>query len=333
MSLLLVPSFIAICLKLAIFFRYQQSLRRENFALCMFFGSVFIWNLIELIFLDSSYSDQINFLLLIAAYCSIIFVIHAFLCIAIEYSQLNLKILPQIKAVLNIVLGYLVISLIFDREFISGFELSGISLTKIAGERYWLFQVYFLVGIVSALVLLACGKIRLKDNIQSQRCLILLLATVPAASVGVSVVIFQALEIQATSTVFQSLGFSIMLGIMVYAEESSRLFKLLTFIPFTKERKLHKKILNQITNCVAINDDPARQQPINLKLMIKEFESLVVDHVLDYYDGNQKLAASALGVSEATISRRARAASRQSSPEGESGNLDDADQIPVRITQ
>lgn len=124
-----------------------------------------------------------------------------------------------------------------------------------------------------------------------------------------------------------------MLGIMVYAEESSRLFKLLTFIPFTKERKLHKKILNQITNCVAINDDPARQQPINLKLMIKEFESLVVDHVLDYYDGNQKLAASALGVSEATISRRARAASRQSSPESESGNFDDADQIPVRITQ
>ena len=41
--------------------------------------------------------------------------------------------------------------------------------------------------------------------------------------------------------------------------------------------------------------------------MMKELENSVVEHVLGYYGGNQKKAASALGVSEATLSRRARA--------------------------
>lgn len=333
MSLILLPSFVAICLKLAIFFRYQKSLTRENFALCIFFCSVFLWNLIELVFLDSEYNDQVNFLLLIAAYCSIVFVIHSYVCIAIEYSQPPWRFLSQFKTVLNILLGYLIVSLIFDRGFIAGFEPSGYSLTKIAGERYWVFQIYFLTGIVFAISLLVAGKIKLQDNIQRQRCLVLLISTVPAASVGLSVVVFQALGMNATSTIFQSLGFSLMLGMMVYSEENSRLFKLLTFIPYTKERKLHKRILNQITNCIAINDDPATLQPINLKQMIKEFEGLVVEHVLEYYQGNQKQAASALGVSEATISRRVRTVSGRVQAEEVSSATTDANQETVRITQ
>ena len=309
MELILIPSFVAICLKLAIFFRYQRSLTRNNIALCMFFVAVFLWNLVELIFLDGKYSEQVNFFLLICAYCSIIFLVHAFLSIAIEYAKPQWRKLEQIKLGLNLLLGYLIISTIFDRGFLAGFEPNGFTVTKIPGERYWIFQIYLLAGVPAALGLLLNGIIRLKDNLDKQRCLAVLLAAIPAAAVSVFVVISQAFGAGSTSTVFQSLGFTLMLAVLVYAEEKSRLFKLLTFIPFTKERKLHKKILAQVTDCIAINDDPSTQQPINLKQMMREFEGLVVEHVLDYYGGNQKRAASALGVSEATVSRRARAVS------------------------
>lgn len=123
-----------------------------------------------------------------------------------------------------------------------------------------------------------------------------------------------------------------MLGVLVYAEEKSRLFKLLTFIPFTRERKLHKKILAQITDCIAINDDPSTQQSINLKHMMREFEGLVVEHVLDYYGGNQKRTASALGVSEATVSRRARAVTARKLEQESSSEAGDLIQDSIRIT-
>lgn len=332
MELILIPSFLAICLKLAIFFRYQRSLTRENIALCIFFVAVFLWNLIELIFLDGNYSDQVNFFLLVCAYCSIIFLVHAFLSIAIEYAKPRWQKLEQIKLALNLFIGYLVVSVIFDRGMIAGFEPNGFTLTKIPGERYWIFQIYLLAGVLAALTLLVNGVIKLKDNLDKQRCLAVLLAAVPAAAVGIFVVISQALGAGSTSTIFQSLGFTLMLGVLVYAEEKSRLFKLLTFIPFTRERKLHKKILAQITDCIAINDDPSTQQPINLKHMMREFEGLVVEHVLDYYGGNQKRAASALGVSEATVSRRARAVTARKHEQEARPAACDPTQASIRIT-
>ena len=311
MSLILLPSFVAICLKVTIFFRYQNSLTRENFALLTFFAAVFTWNLVEIIYLDGQHSDQTNLLLLLACYCSIVFLVHSYLSIAIEYAKPNWRWLPQIKTGLNVLLGYLVVSLIFDRGIIAGYTPNGFSLTKIPGDRYWIFLLYFVVGIIAAIAVLVRGWMNSPENTDKKRCMVILLSTLPSVAVGFAVVISQALGFQATSTLFQSLGFTAMLGMMVYVEENSRLFRLLTFIPFTKERKLHKKILSQVTQCIAINDDPSTQQPINLKQMMREFEGLVVEHVLEYYQGNQKLTASALGVSEATISRRARATSIQ----------------------
>ncbi|MCG8413761.1 MAG: hypothetical protein MI746_06025 [Pseudomonadales bacterium] len=299
-------------MKITIFFRYQKSLTTENFALLTFFVAVFIWNLVELIGLDGVYSRDTYFLLFLLAYCSIVFVVHAYLCIALENAAGG-KDLSKLKTFLNVMLGYLVISIIFDRGMIADIEPNGFTFTKIPGDRYWIFQLYFLGGIATALTILVRGMLKLGDNLSRARCLVILIATIPSASVGVSVVLFQAIGLQVTSSLFQSLGFTLMLGILVYAEEKSRLFRLLTFIPFTKERRLHKKIMNQVTTCIAINDDPSTQQPINLKQMMREFEGLVVEHVLEYYQGNQKLTASALGVSEATISRRARAATTQSS--------------------
>lgn len=309
MDVLILPSLLAISLKIGIFIRYQNSLRRENLSLGIFFLSVFLINIVELLGINQDFPEQTMMLFLLSFYCCTIFIIHAYIGLALDYSQFKWHS-SKIKTGLNLVLALLLVGLIFDRSIIAGVEAAGPSLTKVPGENYWIFQLYVVGGLFFALGLLIRGLTQLTSNIGRQQCLVILLSTSTPVLITFMVIGLQSLGVQITSVIFLSLSFTVMVAIMVFAEEKTRLFHLLTFVPFTRERKLHKQLLTHITDCIAINDDPAAQQPIQLKQMMREFEGSVVEHVLGYYGGNQKKAASALGVSEATVSRRARARAR-----------------------
>ena len=312
MELILLPSLTAICLKIAIFMRYHGSLRRENLSLGLFFLAVFLLNIVELIGLDDQYPPETRFLVLLTYYCCMVFVIHALLNIALEYSRFSWHT-RQLKIAANVILALLIVGIIFNRSIVAGAEFTGIAPTRIAGDYYWLFSLYALGGSFFAVGLLLRGAIKLQSNLDRHRCLIVMISILPAVAVGTTVSILMAAGVNINNAMVMSLALTFMLAILVYAEEKTRLFRMLTFIPFTRERKFHKELMRQITDCIAINDDPAREKPLNLKQMMREFENLVVKHVLDYYNGNQKLTASALGVSEATLSRRARACNRSES--------------------
>lgn len=316
MELYLIPSITAICFKIAIFLRYQDSLRRENFNLCVLFLAAFMLNLVELISFERTYSHDTSLLILIAYYCCAVFIVHGYLNIAIEYSKLTWH-KKAIQLGLNVLLAIVTLALIFDRGVIADYELGmgGYALTKIEGSRYWIFQIYALGGMAAALGLLISGARKLDSNLQRRQCLVFLLSSLAPVLITTGVILLQAQGFPVSAGIFMSLAFTVMLAIIVYAEEKSRLFRLLTMVPFSSERKLHSKLLQQITECVAINDSPDSESNLNLKQMMKSLEGSVVEHVLQYYGGNQKLAASALGVSEATISRRARAVLQPSSPQ------------------
>lgn len=312
MELVLLPSSLAIGLKIAIFMRYHESLHRENFNLGVFFFAVFALNLVELIILSNDYNQQTNLLLLLTYYCSAVCIIHAYVNIAIHYSGFSWQ-LSRIKFVLNALLGLLITGLIMDRSIIAGVQVADFSLTKIAGPNYWLFQLYAVGGLLFALGLLIRGIRHISANISKQQCVILLLSTLLPVLVTFAIIGLQMAGVQITAVLFMSFALTLMLGVIVIAEEKSRLFRLLTFIPFTKERRLHKRLLAQVSGCISLNEDPAQENPLNLKQMMRDFEGLLIEHMLDYYDGNQKMTASALGVSEATVSRRARAVGQRRS--------------------
>ena len=312
MDWLILPALTAICFKIVILMRYHESLRKENLNLGIFFIAAFLLNLVELLVLDMTYSYSTAMLLLLIYYCSVVFMIHGYLNIALSYSQFSWN-LPKIKLSLNFLLAILTVGLIFNRTIIADVDTSGIAPTKIPGTNYWFFQIYALGGMVAASALLIRGFRKSDSNLLRQRNLVVLLAVTPVVMVAIGVIIFQQLGYEnTTAAVSVSCALTLMLAILVYAEEKTRLFRLLTIVPFTKERKLHKKLLDQITDCVSINENPCRQNSLQLKQMMKDLEGTVVEHVLDYYGGNQKLTASALGVSEATVSRRARAATMNS---------------------
>jgi DNA-binding protein Fis len=125
--------------------------------------------------------------------------------------------------------------------------------------------------------------------------------------VTLAVLAIMASGLQITAALLMPIAISLMLGIIVYAEEKTRLFQLLTLVPYSAERKLHKLLIHKMTHFLLMDGDTSTQPELNLKHLMKDLEISVVEHVIHYYNGNQKLAAKALGVSEATISRRARA--------------------------
>lgn len=305
MELLILPSVLAICIKIGIFLRYHGSLRRENIDLGLFFLAVFFLNLFELLSIKADFSPDSSMLILLAYYCCVIFTIHGFMNIALQYSQFSWHT-PRVRFGLNIVLALLVVNLIFNRSIIAGVEpMNAFTLTRIAGDNYWVLQAYLVAGLVFAMGLLIRGMQQAASNIARQKCMVVLISAALPVMMSMSVVGLMALGVQINGVIFMSLSLSVMLGLMVFAEEKTRLFRLLTIMPYTRERQLHKQLLAKITDCVTISENP-QQETVNLKQMMKELEGSVVEHVLGYYDGNQKKAANALGVSEATLSRRAR---------------------------
>ena len=306
MELFLLPALFAITLKIAVFCRYSESLRKANYNLALFFIAACSLNFVELFGFEAHYEGNTMLTILLAYYCAVVLVVHGFLNLALHYSGFSWK-LPQIKFILNALLAIMIVNIIFNRQIIAGAEFTSITITRTNGSMYWLFQTYALGGILAAVVILLRGFQTLSSNLARQRCFVILLSSLPPTIVAVAVIVMMASGFEITAALVMPIAISLMVGIIVYAEEKTRLFQLLTLVPYSAERKLHKQLLVKITNCLLINDDPSAQPELNLKHMMKDFEVSVVEHVIRYYHGNQKLAAMALGVSEATISRRARA--------------------------
>jgi hypothetical protein len=306
MELLVLPSFLAIGLKIGIFLRYHDSLRRENINLGVFFLAVFFLNIVELLSINAAYSESTLMLILLSYYCCVIFIIHSYINLCLDYSEFTWQT-AKIKLTLNLLLAAMILALIFSRSVIAAAEPTSYSITRVAGDNYWIFQLYALAGLALAIALLLRGLLRADSNISRQRCLVVLISTAAPVLVAVAVIGMMAAGSAFNGAIFMSLTLTLMLAMMIYAEEKTRLFRLLTFVPYSRERKFHKALLTRVTDCMIINDDPSQQQPLQLKQMMRSFEGAVVEHVLSYYDGNQKKAATALGVSEATLSRRARA--------------------------
>jgi len=305
MELLIIPSVLAISIKIGIFLRYHQSLHRENLDLGIFFVAVFFLNIFEMLSIQTEFAAETSLLILLAYYCCVVFTIHGFMNVALTYSQFD-RSAPRIKLVLNLVLAALISGMLFSKAIIAGVApMNSYTLTRIAGDFYWLFSAYLLIGLALSVALLIRGVVHADSNYARQKCMVVLIAAATPVLMSASVVGLMAVGVQINGAIFMSLALSVMLGLIVYAEEKTRLFRLLTIMPYTRERRLHKQLLKQITACVSISDRPGAGS-INLKSMMKDLEGSVVEHVLGFYGGNQKKAANALGVSEATLSRRAR---------------------------
>jgi len=306
MEMLLLPALLAIVIKIVIFIRYGESLLHNNINLALFLITACFLNLIELFGYEDYYQGNTMLVILLAYYCCAALLTHSYLNLAISFSGFNWR-LPMVRRVLNASLALMVLNIIFNRHLIAGAEYTDIAITRVAGSTYWIVQAYLVLGIMLGTTVLVRGYLSLNSNHARQRCLVMLLSTLPPIIVTLVILGCMAAGSTVTAAQFMPVAITMMLGMIIYAEEKTGLFKLLTMVPYSRERKLHKQVLEKLTNCISINDDPQSENALNLKQMMREFEGNIVEHTVGYYSGNQKMAAQALGVSEATISRRARA--------------------------
>lgn len=304
--MLLLPALLAIVIKIVIFIRYGESLLHNNINLALFLITACFLNLIELLGYEDNYQGNTMLVILLAYYCCAALLTHSYLNLAISFSGFNWR-LPMVRRVLNASLALMVLNIIFNRHLIAGAEYADIAITRVAGSTYWIVQAYLVLGIMLGTTVLVRGYLSLNSNHARQRCLVMLLSTLPPIIVTLAILGCMAAGSTVTAAQFMPVAITMMLGMIIYAEEKTGLFKLLTMVPYSRERKLHKQVLEKLTNCISINDDPQSENALNLKQMMREFEGNIVEHTVGYYSGNQKMAAQALGVSEATISRRARA--------------------------
>ena len=308
MEMLLLPALFAIVVKIIIFIRYGESLIRDNINLALFLIAASFLNLIEMFGYEDNYQGNTMLVILLAYYCSAAFLIHSYLNLAIQFSGFSWR-LPMVRRILNTLLALMILNIIFNRHLIAGGVYTDIAITRVAGSAYWIIQAYLVFGIVLGTTLLTRGYRHLRSNHARQRCFVMLLSTLPPIIVTLAILGSMTAGITVTAAQFMPVAITMMLGMIVYAEEKTRLFKLLAMVPYSRERKLHRQVIEKLTDCISISDDPRSENALNLKQMMREFEGSVVEHTVGYYSGNQKMAAQALGVSEATISRRARALS------------------------
>lgn len=307
MEIFFLPALIAVALKIGIFIRYGESLLHDNINLALFFFAALLLNVIELFAFESQYQGNTMLAILLAYYCAAVFLVHSYLNLTLQLSGMNWH-LPQVKKALNILLALLIVNIVFNRHVIAGAEVTDITFTRIPGVGFIFLQSYLTIGMALGLALLAMGYKKLSSNHGRQRCFVMLLSTLPPILVSFAIFAGMAFGSTITAALFMPVALTIMLGLIIYAEEKTRLFKLLSLVPYSRERKLHQQVLNKLTQCIAISDHPKNSEnSLNLKQVMREFEGHVVAHTVGYYSGNQKMAAHALGVSEATVSRRARA--------------------------
>ena len=309
MELVLIPSLTAILIKVAIFLRYSASLTRENLNLGLFFLSIFFLNIAELLAIGTEFAPDLSLNILTAYYCCAFFTLHAFINLAIDQSGFNWYLKP-LRTILNLALGVMVLLTLVGDLVLAGASPTENSLTAINGPLYFLVRIYLPLGVIFACGLLIWGSFAHSSRLQRQRCLVIFAATLAPALTVVSVVTLMAMGAQINAAVVLSLAFTITLLALVYTEEKTRLFHLLAMLPDTQERRLHNRLLAQLSDCMS--PDAGN---VDLKNLIKEFEAAVVEQVLAFNEGNQKKTAHALGVSEAAISRRLRQHSKPASTE------------------
>ena len=99
-----------------------------------------------------------------------------------------------------------------------------------------------------------------------------------------------------------SLMTSLMLVILIYTEKRYRLFKFLSYVPYTREHELRTRA-NRLVEQM-IDDLFNGESAVNFKDIRSEFETTLIEIAIESTGGNKTHAAKILGIGKATLHRK-----------------------------
>ncbi|MGI9287186.1 MAG: histidine kinase N-terminal 7TM domain-containing protein [Pseudomonadales bacterium] len=300
MTFYAIPSFCAIIIKAWLLWR-GRSTAPENNALILLISALLVMNLVEFsMFMLSDSPREIALAVLNLYYFSAAFtaatILNLFLCLTANEAK-NLK---QFNWALAAIVGS--ISLI-PGVVVAGVEYIGYTFMRVPGTLYVVWAVYIVSTLLFSVYLLLSGYKNNTNTLQRRRCLAVLLGLLPFICTAIGVIFLMIGGIKINATVVLSSAAIFFLVALIYSEQRHGLFKLLASVPFTEEYALRAELANQVRNIESNAFGGADQ--INFKDQIKKIESLYIDLAIIANDGNKTHAAAALGISNATLHRKA----------------------------
>lgn len=291
-----IPSFCAIIIKAWLLWR-GKSQAGENGALILLLGALLSLNMVE--FNMFILPQEIAWLMHLY-YCAAVFaaasILNLFLCLTGD-STTNLK---KINGVLAVIIGA---GSLVPGVIIAGVENIGYTFMRIPGTLYIVWAVYIVSTLLFSVILLIAGYRSSKDVLQRRRCLAILLGLLPFICIAIAVIFLMIAGVRINATVILSSAVIFFLFALIYSEQRYGLFKILARVPFTEEYALRTELVNQVKNIESnVFGSPGE---IAFKDQIKKIESLYIDLAIIANDGNKTHAATALGISNATLHRKA----------------------------
>ena len=186
---------------------------------------------------------------------------------------------------------------------IAGVENIGYTFMRIPGELYTVWAVYIVSTLLFSIVLLAGGYRHSNDLLLRRKCLAVLIAILPAIGCAIVIVCLMVAGVKINATVVLSSAVIFFVVALIYSEQRYDLFKLLARVPFTEEYALRSELANQLRQieCNAFGGN----EHASFKQQIRKIEALYVDLAIVANNGNKTHAAAALGISNATLHRKA----------------------------
>jgi Ca2+/Na+ antiporter len=173
------------------------------------------------------------------------------------------------------------------------------SITRIAGEYYFVFQAYILIFLLCSIFGLVKGAMIKKEYDVKSRCIIALWAFCPAIVLIFILMILMQLGYRVNMAGFLSLALCFMLFVFISLSEKHKLFTMMKFVPFSQERAYHLELRKHIEKLTL----PATGEFIDMKSILKEVEMVVIRHTHQQAD-SQKEVARRLRLSESSLSKK-----------------------------
>lgn len=287
------PSISAIAIKFVFIWYGRNVLRSANAWTWMFLGGLLGVNLFELIlFYFASNAGSTG------ALTTLIFYYVSAVLASAGYFAVSMQLAGRMSALvrgstLGVAAAGILILMIPDTA-VSGARSIGYSVTREAGQFYWILQIVIPGFWLTGLFALGYTVLKSEDWVQQRRGFALLIGSFPLVLSVVIVMALMQLGLEVNATIIVSLAINILLGTLLYTEYESGVFRLLSLVPKTHENRL---VLLAARSAYALGAH-------GLSEAVSNFEKALVNDALNRCKGNKTGAANLLGISRATLRRK-----------------------------
>lgn len=303
MSLIAIPAFTAIVLKVALLWVERDNLSRQLPLVCLLIG-LFMMNIIEFSSFYLPGENKDNFVWLLQAYylfCSLAAVA------LLELSLRGAGVHQSKYSIINLVVALVAAVMVsIPNVTISGVETMGALVRRVPGPALGLWNAYVVTLLLAGSFLLFKGYRHAECRAKRRYCLALITGLLPMAFAAAAIIFLMSLDVRINAVIIFPLLGSFLMLVLLRSETKYGTFSLLSKVPGTEENSGRRRVAALVATLqkdLFTEGQEKRHQEI-----LDELEHASLQLALLAQGGNKSKTARALGISSATLHRRFRAA-------------------------